>query len=231
MNKHKFNTNRSLVGKKKTFEFPPTKDSSRGANKHRYHAKEPGIGVGIFLTDMLADKILLGKRIDSGLYGLPGGWLEFLENWEEAASRELREEVGLDYKRSRFFNIDTFNCINLEKNYHAISLIMFSEIQDNDKREIKNMEPNKCEKWCWVSIPKLRTMLNDLFYPLKDFLNKHPKMDDCSYLKALIKKPFGEIEEKKVKKKSWSSTLSNSPFISTLKDKENEDLFEDELKI
>lgn len=170
--------------------------------------------MGIFLADSLANRILLGKRKDSGLYGLPGGWLEKFEDWEECASRELKEEVNLNLPRNRFFNIETFNCRHLDKGYHAISLIMYSEIQEEEKKEIKNLEPDKCEKWFWVSFGQLRNQMNSLFYPLKDFLNKHPKMNSVDYLKGLVKTPIVSFQ-KQEKKKSISTQDTGSPFSAS----------------
>ncbi|GIU68342.1 MAG: hypothetical protein KatS3mg001_192 [Candidatus Pacearchaeota archaeon] len=47
-------------------------------------------------------KILLGKRSGvvfyNGFWGLPGGVVEYKETIEEAAKRELREELGVEVK-------------------------------------------------------------------------------------------------------------------------------------
>ncbi|WP_420595066.1 NUDIX hydrolase [Deinococcus sp.] len=41
-------------------------------------------------------RVLLQRRSDDGLWGMPGGSLELGETFEEAARRELSEETGLD---------------------------------------------------------------------------------------------------------------------------------------
>ena len=41
-------------------------------------------------------RVLLQRRSDDGLWGMPGGGLELGETFEEAARRELSEETGLD---------------------------------------------------------------------------------------------------------------------------------------
>lgn len=56
------------------------------------------IGVGIIVSDT-EGKILLGERIKVGegkTWSLPGGKIDRGECFEEAASRELAEETGID---------------------------------------------------------------------------------------------------------------------------------------
>lgn len=148
----------------------------------------PSIGVGVFLANPLEDTILLGKRKDSGLFGLPGGWLEKYEEWEDCAARELREETGLVKKPSTFQHVHTLNCRALESRYHNISCIMFNEIEPNDLSLIKNAEPEKCSGWFWVTFTELRSHIDNLFYPLKDFLGRFPDLTNVNYLKKMINK-------------------------------------------
>ena len=150
--------------------------------------KNPSVGVGVFLIDMKSLKLLIGKRKDNDLYGLPGGWLENGEEWEECASRELKEETDLSKDPSTFQHIYTLNCLVLEKKYHNISCIMYNEIDENDYKLIKNAEPDKCEEWFWISMAELRKKFIDkLFFPLKDFLNKFPTINCVSHLRDMIK--------------------------------------------
>jgi len=128
----------------------------------------PSVGVGIVIIHK--GKILLGRRIDSGMYGLPGGWLEFGESWAECASRELIEETGIEIKASKFKHIYTLNSINKEKNYHSVSCVMMSFADENEVKSLINKEPNKCYGWFWISLQELRNMYSLLFYPLRKFL-------------------------------------------------------------
>jgi len=164
--------------------------------------------------------VLLGKRKDSGLYGLPGGWLELYEEWEECAARELKEEANLSLEKSRFSHIDTFNCISLENNnYHSISLIMYAEIQSKEIKSIKNLEPKKCEKWEWMSIDEMREKINELFYPLKQFLLRYDNIRGTDDLKKLIRKSFTFTFTPKYKIKNQELEFTESPtYISTIED-------------
>lgn len=149
--------------------------------------KDPGIGVGIFLADLFGDKILLGHRKDSGMFGLPGGWLEIGEEWNECASRELNEETGLLMEPNSFIHIYTLNCKVIDKNFHTISCVMYNEISNNQLNLIKNTEPDKCSGWFWITIADLRSKFDSLFYPLQDFLTKFPDLNSVNNLKNMIK--------------------------------------------
>ena len=52
-------------------------------------------------------RILLVRRADDGLWGLPGGWLEPNEAPAEAAVRETREETGLEVRTTRLVDVFT----------------------------------------------------------------------------------------------------------------------------
>jgi 8-oxo-dGTP pyrophosphatase MutT (NUDIX family) len=53
-----------------------------------------GKGAGCIVVDPNG-RILLGRRSDTGDWATPGGHVEPMEHWDEAALRELREETGL----------------------------------------------------------------------------------------------------------------------------------------
>ena len=51
------------------------------------------------------NEILLQKRSDSGLWGLPGGLLELNESIASGAIREVKEETNLDIRIKRFIGV------------------------------------------------------------------------------------------------------------------------------
>ena len=53
------------------------------------------VGVGVILVDDTG-RVLLEKRSDNGMWGLPGGGIEPGESVCETALREVKEETGLD---------------------------------------------------------------------------------------------------------------------------------------
>ena len=59
---------------------------------HITHVK---VGVGVIVVDD-SGRILLEKRSDNGMWGLPGGGMEPGESIYETALREVKEETGLE---------------------------------------------------------------------------------------------------------------------------------------
>lgn len=147
----------------------------------------PCVGVGIFLVDEKQDKILIGRRIDKGRYGLPGGWIEFGEEWEECASRELKEETGLVKDYACFRHINTFNAFERESNFHSVSCVMLCEVTEEEINKITNKEPRKCCGWFWISINELRN-IEALFNPLKMFLKMYPQITKASDLRNISRR-------------------------------------------
>ncbi len=125
----------------------------------------PKVGVGVLVFK--ENKILLGYRINShgeASWSPPGGHLEFGEDPQVCAKRELFEETGLKVE-----SIKTgpwTNDIFQEDNKHYVSLFMI--VKDFYGVE-KVMETNKCQKWEWFNFSSLP---NPLFLPLKNLLKK-----------------------------------------------------------
>lgn len=62
------------------------------------------VGCGVLIENS-DGKVLLQKRSDTGEWCVPGGALEPGETYVEAATREVREEVGVDVSGLRLFGL------------------------------------------------------------------------------------------------------------------------------
>lgn len=62
------------------------------------------VGCGVLITND-KDQVLLQRRSDTGEWCIPGGAMEVRETYFEAATREIREEVGIEVKNLKLFGI------------------------------------------------------------------------------------------------------------------------------
>ena len=66
------------------------------------------VGCGVLIENEKG-QILLQKRSDNGQWCVPGGALEPLETYKQAATRELREEVGIEVTNLELFGLYSGN--------------------------------------------------------------------------------------------------------------------------
>ncbi len=128
--------------------------------------KEPKIGIGVIVVK--DEKVLLGRRKGThggGTWSFAGGHLEFNEELEAGAQREVREETGLNIKNIRLgtFTNDIFR--NEEKHYITLFVVA-----DYDFGELEVKEPERCEEWQWFEWNKLPT---PLFLPIQNLLKQN----------------------------------------------------------
>ena len=126
------------------------------------------VGVGVIVVK--DKKILLGERIGShgsNTWSLPGGHMEFFEEINETAKREVKEETSLN-----ICNIQTVgftNDIFMDETKHYITLFVKA---DYESGVLRRMEPDKCLEWKWFDTDNLP---QPLFLPLQNFINENPE--------------------------------------------------------
>lgn len=109
-------------------------------------ARRVSVGVGVIVFND-GGEFLLMKRLSkhaNGTYALPGGWLEFGEDIEECAAREVMEELGVDIMEPKVLGI-TNNKFPSE-DMHTVSVLVAAKIKNGMP---KIMEPHKCESFAW----------------------------------------------------------------------------------
>jgi 8-oxo-dGTP pyrophosphatase MutT (NUDIX family) len=62
------------------------------------------VGCGAFIEDN-EGRILLQRRVDGGIWGIPGGLMEIGETFEESVKREVYEETNLHIDNLQLFGI------------------------------------------------------------------------------------------------------------------------------
>jgi len=123
------------------------------------------VGTGVVVLDAHG-RVLVGQRADTGLWGLPGGRLEFGETVKSCAQRELEEETGLQLPLSSFKTCKVVNCIR--PTHHSVDFTVITVLRDS--QQPSNREPTKCLGWHWKAWSELT--LDTSYWPLADRLQK-----------------------------------------------------------
>lgn len=91
------------------------------------------VGAGVVLRRP-DGSILLGRRADDGLWGLPGGIMEPGEDLEATARRELSEETGVEAAELRFFRVfsgpDLYHRYPNGDEVHFVTAVFVGEATD-----------------------------------------------------------------------------------------------------
>lgn len=128
------------------------------------------VGTGVVVLDANG-RVLVGQRADTGLWGLPGGRLEYGETIKRCAQRELEEETGLQLPLPSFKTLKVVNCIR--PTHHSVDFTVVTVLRDASQQAI-NREPEKCLGWCWKQWSELTE--NTAYWPLADRLRKGLKI-------------------------------------------------------
>ena len=126
--------------------------------------KNVRVGVGVFI--MKDGKFLMQQRHGShgeGTWSVPGGHLEFGEQFEDTAKRKVKEETNLAIKNIRFGAVtnDYFD----EENKHYVTIWMLSDWASGKERIT---EPDKCLSQAWYTFDNLPS---PLFLPWRQLLD------------------------------------------------------------
>ena len=136
-----------------------------------------GMGVGIMI--MKDGKVLLGRRHDypekadsalrgEGTWTLPGGKVDFREQLEDAAHREVMEETGIKINKNSLSLVSVTNDIAEDAHFMTMGFLC----QDSEG-EPQLMEPDEITEWKWFP---LNGLPSPLFSPtekiLKNYIDK-----------------------------------------------------------
>ncbi|MFH0831244.1 MAG: NUDIX domain-containing protein [archaeon] len=106
----------------------------------------PKVGVGVIVTKN--NKVLYGKRKrshETGFWSFPGGHLEFNEEFEECAAREVLEEAGIKIKNVRFAALT--NDFFKNEGKHYITIFMLAEHDSGEPADSEEMEDWRWMEW------------------------------------------------------------------------------------
>lgn len=124
--------------------------------------------VGLFLVDPEKNSVLLVKDKETSEYTIPISLLEFGEEWEECAARKLFEDTGIVVNPEKMRHISTFNCLDLQKEYHSIAIFLYYEI-NSQTIELEN-------NYFFTNFEFLKEKFDTLIFNMRVFLQKYPNI-------------------------------------------------------
>ncbi len=132
----------------------------------------PRVGVGVLV--LREGRVLLGLRQGShgaGTWAPPGGHLEFGEDVDDCARREVAEETGLviEAVKSGPYVSDVFEA---ERRHYVTLFVVASHASGEPER----LEPGACLRWAWFAWDALP---DPLFAPLRTLLDTGYVPDDA----------------------------------------------------
>jgi len=87
----------------------------------------PGTSIIPILPD---GRIVLIRRRDNGLWGLPGGMVDWGEDIPSTIERELKEETGLDLVQIRRL-VGVYSAPDRDPRIHSICVVVEADVQGN----------------------------------------------------------------------------------------------------
>ena len=124
----------------------------------RPHSNLPRVGVGVLLVDAQGRVLLTLRKCspEAGCWSIVGGKVDFLENLEQCAVREAREEAGVEVELLRLLCVTDHALPN--EGQHWVAPAYLGRIVSGEAR---NCEPDKTQEVKWFalgSVPKTLTM-------------------------------------------------------------------------
>jgi 8-oxo-dGTP diphosphatase len=131
--------------------------------------QRPLVGVSVLIKN--GDRILLEKRDRDpgmGAWKAPGGHLEFGEDLEQTATREVEEEVGVNISNLKFRTIT--NDIFEDGSKHYITIWMEATYESGEPQVKAPYEESEIGWFTWGSLPQplylpIRHLLEGKTYP------------------------------------------------------------------
>ena len=143
------------------------------------------VGVGAWVQR--EGKVVLLRRRGShgsGTWGLPGGHQEWGESPEQTAVREVAEETGLVVTAVQ--RLSFTNDLMPELGLHYVTLFIGCQVLHG---QATVREPDKASALAWWCLRDLHAHSEQLFAPLRTFLQQYPHLTMMSNADTTIREP------------------------------------------
>lgn len=92
----------------------------------------PALTNAAILKNRKGEILLVKRKFDpkKDWWDLPGGFVEFDENLKKSASREIKEELGIEIKNLKYFTSTVDRYLYKNINYHTVCAIFTAQADD-----------------------------------------------------------------------------------------------------
>lgn len=141
---------------------------------YTYKYPRPALTVDclIFSGNRGAYSVLLIKRGNppfQGMWALPGGFVDIEETLVESASRELKEETGLD--NITLHQLYTFDAPDRDPRHRTISVAFYGFVR---KEEVRDIAGDDADDTRWFSLEDLPELAFDHEHVIHTAMEKLP---------------------------------------------------------
>jgi len=117
--------------------------------------KHPQVGTSVFLFGEVEQKlcVLMSlKKIGNqkGYLILPGGHLEFQEDLDDCARREVQEETGVDIWKNQIKLVAMCQDIHRSNENHYLNFFFTTILNKKQIAQVSNPESHKHSDWEWI---------------------------------------------------------------------------------
>ena len=135
-----------------------------------------GVGCGVVLFNEKGQFVLMKRLSKHGFktYAVPGGWIEYMESFEDAARRESLEEIGVEIEKVKAIGVT--NNFFPKEDRHTVTVVLAARLKSRQVPKI--MESEKCESIGWYD--DWENLLEPMFCEYNKYVSKE---DIANYLK------------------------------------------------
>lgn len=103
----------------------------------------------IFKDGKVLMGLRLGDKLTEGMYGTPGGRMEYQESFLDSVQREIAEEVAIEIANVRFIGLVNVRALPPR---HVVVAVFVADWKSGEPR---TCEPDRCAGWEWIDLENL----------------------------------------------------------------------------
>ncbi len=146
---------------------------------------KPKLLISVIPICSTTDTIFIGKRVEDLKLNVVSGKLKYSEEFDEAASRLLVEELGLNITSKERFNfICTYNIVDKDIGIHFVGVMYYVLL---DKEETEKIVINKFtfSSFVFATIDDILNFKEEFFLSFSIFLSKY-SIKNINDIKLLV---------------------------------------------